>query len=324
MLIPDGFPGQRFRVLPRPLVRTALTRPLTERLLVTDAGYFPHAVHHGRVRREGAHEAIVILATGGVGWLTILDRTCRIASGEAAVIPANVPHLYRADPDDPWTIWWVHATGIDVPAMVEIIVGPSMEPVIPVRDIYSAVALIEGAVEALERDETPASLYQASGAAWALLAHLAADRLRGPAATTDRIQIIQDYLRNNLASDLSVSELARLAGLSASHFSALFKASAGIGVVEYVRRLRSARARELLATTDAPISQIAESVGYADPFYFSRQFRSINGMSPSEFRRAASRSNLVSKPSVSAAIGQRAEPAGSSADKPGRRPGERA
>ena len=293
VLIPDGFPGQRLRVLPKPLVRSALGRPITERLLVTDAGYFPHAAAHGRARRQGAEETVVILCTRGIGWLTLGDgaseRTHRVSAGEVAVVPAHTPHVYRADPDDPWSIWWLHVTGSDMSDLVRAISTPETGPIVFLRDVYSAVAAIERAVVALERDETAASLYLASGAAWGLLAQLAADRLQGPAATADRIQIVQDFLRDNLASPVSVGELARLASLSTSHFSALFKASTGIGVVEYVRRLRSARARELLMTTDAPIADIGLSVGYSDPFYFSRQFRLVNGTSPSDFRRAAGR-----------------------------------
>lgn len=136
----------------------------------------------------------------------------------------------------------------------------------------------------LERDDTTASLYVTSGLAWSLLATLASDRLRGRPATADRIHIVQDYLRQNLASQTTVGELARLADMSTSHFSALFKASAGLGVVEYVKRLRSARACELLITTRASIADVARSVGYQDAFYFSRQFHTINGMSPREFR----------------------------------------
>jgi AraC-like DNA-binding protein len=289
MLIPDGFPGQRLRVLPQPLIKAALDAPVTERMLVTDAGHFPHAAAHGRSRPHGAREAIVMLCTGGTGWLTIDGITRRVSSGEAAVIPAETPHLYRADERDPWTIWWLHADGTDVAQLVEVIVGADRDPIVPVRDIYTAVGFVEQAVAAFENDETTASLYVAAGAAWRLLSQLASDRLRGPAATADRIHIVQDFLRSNLAATTSVSELARLAGLSTSHFSALFKASAGIGVVEYVRRLRSARARELLITTDAPIADIALSVGYADAFYFSRQFRLVNGTSPSEYRTRAHR-----------------------------------
>ncbi len=75
--------------------------------------------------------------------------------------------------------------------------------------------------------------------------------------------------------------------LSTSHFSALFRSATGMAVTEYLKRLRSARARELLITTSMPISDLAKRVGYDDAFYFSRQFRSVNGVSPREFRRRA-------------------------------------
>ena len=55
-----GFPNQRLVVVPRPLVREALERPITRRLVVTDAGVFPAAEEHGRYRPQGAEETIVI------------------------------------------------------------------------------------------------------------------------------------------------------------------------------------------------------------------------------------------------------------------------
>jgi AraC-like DNA-binding protein len=56
-------------------------------------------------------------------------------------------------------------------------------------------------------------------------------------------------------------------------------------LTEYVKRLRMARARELLLTTDRSIADIAGEVGYPDQFYFSRQFRAVAGSSPRHFRR---------------------------------------
>ncbi|ROQ54848.1 AraC-like protein [Rathayibacter sp. PhB152] len=284
MLIPDGFLGQRLHVLPKPRVAEALAAPITERLLVTDAGHFPHAAAHGRSRPEGTREAVVILCTAGRGWVSIADSTARVDPGEVAVIAAGTPHRYWADFADPWTIWWLHVAGADAAALISAVVHERTSPVVTARDAFSAKTLIEHAVAALERDETDSSLYAASGAAWNLLAQLASDRTRGTLESGDRIRMAQDHLREHLDSPTSITELATLAGMSTSHFSALFKKAAGMSAVEYVKRLRSARARELLITTDASIADIARTVGYSDAFYFSRQFRAINGTSPSEYR----------------------------------------
>ena len=286
MLVRDGFPGQRLRVLAAPTTRKALLSPITRRLLVTDAGYFPHAAAHGRIRTQGAAEAIVMVCVGGRGQLKLDGAMHGVFSGDAVIIPARAAHRYTADEVDPWSIWWLHVAGSDADEFVDFVAPQG--PVVRLRDARRATTCIERAIDALEIDDTEATLYEAAGAAWQLLAHIAADVRRGePSRTTDSIHEVQDYLRANLASPLSVPELARMTRLSTSHFSALFRSATGMAVTEYLKRLRSARARELLITTSMPISDLAKRVGYDDAFYFSRQFRSVNGVSPREFRRRA-------------------------------------
>jgi AraC family transcriptional regulator, arabinose operon regulatory protein len=286
VLLPDGFPGQRLRVLPRPLVASALRRPPTTGLLVTDAGYFPRAANHGRRRPEGAQEAIVIVCVDGHGRCEVEGRVTVVGPGQAFVLPPGLPHVYRADPRRPWTIWWLHATGTQVPELLSVASPGGREKLVELHDTYRAVASIDDAIASFERDETFPSLIAASGAGWALLAQVAADVVAGRPQHTEPVRQAQDYLRRNFAKPLSVAELARTAGLSPSHFSALFRAATGGGVVEYTKRLRMARARELLITSSRDIADIARAVGYTDAFYFSRQFRTVHGCSPSEYRRA--------------------------------------
>lgn len=292
MLTPDGFPGQRLRVLPRPLVARSLAAGITSRLLVTDAGYFPHAVSHGRVRPHGAPEAVVIICVDGLGWCEIDGRIVAVPTGTALVIPPGVPHLYRADTRTPWTIWWLHARGSDVPVLLQDVQRDANERVVEISDMFRVSVILEHVVECMERDETLPNLLEASGSAWALLAQLAADRATGRHRRHEPIRDARHHLRENFAAPVNVPELARFAGLSTSHFSALFRASTGRGVVDYVKSLRMARARELLVTSPRTVKEIAEVVGYPDAFYFSRQFRTINGCSPSEYRRQKQRENL--------------------------------
>ena len=84
-----------------------------------------------------------------------------------------------------------------------------------------------------------------------------------------------------------------MAGFSPSHFSARFRAATGFSVLEYLKRLRMARARQLLIVTENSIAEIAAAVGYPDSFYFSRQFSAVNHISPREFR---ARSHEESEP----------------------------
>lgn len=283
MYLRDGFPGQRLHVLPSPLVKQALLHGPTSRLLVSDAGYFPHAAKHGRVRRTGSAQAIVMICVAGAGWCELGGVRHDVREGQVLLIPPRQAHRYYADEDDPWSIWWLHAMGADLDDLLTAIGLSVARPTAPLTDPVQAAALIETACNALARDETTASLIAAAGAAWHLLALLAADRHQRSLGDAS-INRIQNHLREHLAEPFSVSELAETAGFSISHFSARFHAVTGFSVTEYVKRLRMARARALLITSDRSIAEIAAEVGYPDQFYFSRQFRAVTGASPRAFR----------------------------------------
>ncbi|WP_454050577.1 helix-turn-helix domain-containing protein [Cellulomonas sp. Marseille-Q8402] len=282
--IRDGFPGQRMRVLPRPLISQAAASPATSQLLVTDVGFFPRASSHGRVRGKGAPQHIVIVCAAGRGTCRLPSGTHAVTAGQALLIAAGTPHVYEADLDDPWTIWWFHVVGRAVPELFAATTASTERPVIGLGDPPRVLALIDTMIRRMERDETMSSLVAASGAAWHALALLAADRRAVGASAHDPVEGTLEFLRANFSERSSVGELAEMAGLSRSHYAARFRRATGFGVLEYQTRLRMAAARELLDTTDRTVSSIAQQVGYADALYFSRQFRRIHSTSPSEYR----------------------------------------
>ncbi len=83
-----------------------------------------------------------------------------------------------------------------------------------------------------------------------------------------------------------VAVLAKAAGLSVSHFNREFREWTGYSPVEYQRRQRVARARELLADVKLSIKEVAAQAGFDDPYHFSRVFRQVDGLSPSQYRDA--------------------------------------
>ncbi|RCK70185.1 AraC family transcriptional regulator [Desertihabitans brevis] len=286
MRIRDGFPGQRIRVLPPEVVRTASSTGLTGRLLVTDAGYFPHALHHGRQRRRGVSGSIVIFCVSGRGWCEAAGERVGVEAGEVLVVPAGLGHVYGSDDTDPWTIWWMHVRGPDADTAVgQVCGGHARVRVLRVHDAFRLTAELTRVVELLETDETMPSLVRAAGSAWSVLASISADDLAGDPQRAEPVRQVRELLRRDPAAPVSVSALARTAGLSTSHFAALFRQATGGGVVEYSKRLRMARACELLITTTRPVGEIGGSVGYPDAQYFARQFRSVHGCTPSDFRR---------------------------------------
>jgi AraC-like DNA-binding protein len=307
-----GFDNQRLCVVPRPMVAEALARPVTRRLVVTDAGYFPHAVAHGRHRPHGAAETIVIVCVAGSGWVEVEGTRVRVGSSTAIVIPGGLPHAYGASGTDPWTIWWCHVRGSDVPELVEAAgirpagaqasdadgsgapasgapgsgapapgAGASRSTV-SLRAVDRITAMLDEIVASLERDQSPARLLATAGMAWRMLTQLAVDR-RLP-EQGEPLERALRYLEERVDGAIRVPELAALVGVSSSHLSALFREATGGGVLAHHTALKMACARRLLDTTTLSVAEVGREVGMADQFYFSRQFRRTHGVSPSAYR----------------------------------------
>lgn len=99
-----------------------------------------------------------------------------------------------------------------------------------------------------------------------------------------RIERTVHFMNQNLDKPLQASELAAVANVSLSHFFALFKQSMGCSPMDYFTRLRIYRACLLLDSTSARVKEIAAALGYDDPFYFSRVFKSLSAVAPLHYR----------------------------------------
>ena len=104
---------------------------------------------------------------------------------------------------------------------------------------------------------------------------------------------IIDYLDKNYMHDLSVSDLATHFNMSPSYCAHFFKLNAQQSVIEYINETRILHAKNFLEKEEIPISEIALRIGFSDINYFSRKFKSIVGISPTEYKRNYQKNNLL-------------------------------
>jgi AraC-like DNA-binding protein len=107
--------------------------------------------------------------------------------------------------------------------------------------------------------------------------------LSGPA-----LQRVCDRIEADLAGELSIAELAREAHLSPYHFSRAFKEATGLPPHSYLTARRIEHAKELLATSEMPMSEIATEVGFSSQAHLTDCFHRLVGVTPREFRRRSS------------------------------------
>ncbi len=286
--IPEGFPGQRMVVLPRPVVHQAGADPLLANLLVTSIGYFPHANGHYINRPQGVPQAILIYCVRGSGWCELAGTRCNMRAGELAVVPPNVPHCYGADENNPWTIYWAHVTGHQVrllaAAFAQIPANATpchIGEALPVINLFDEVYRLMA--ESFGRNNLIAAALCA-GHLWGEILHRQRSSQHQSESAAARLEHTLAFMRTRISGHITVRELAAAANLSEAHFTALFKQRTGFSALNYFIRLKMTQACHLLDTTPMSIKAIAVELGFQDSLYFSRQFHGIYELSPKAYR----------------------------------------
>lgn len=120
----------------------------------------------------------------------------------------------------------------------------------------------------------------------AMLKSLLADLLRDNLSSKNgEIIDVIEYVNANFRQKITNEALADMAGYHPMHLNRLFKKEVGTTVHNYVLRLRIAEAQRLLISSDLPISEIADSVGFDNATHFSTQFKKSEACAPLEYRK---------------------------------------
>lgn len=198
-----------------------------------------------------------------------VDERCLILQFDTGFIARAIevfPELKRVESlleASSWGVLFTPKTGAAAePILREMLVAQGM------RRITLFVTLLDLLVQSAEPLKLASAAYHADPARYA----------------ETRINHVLSYIGKNLSQDLRESELAELAGQSASAFSRYFRRHTGVPFVQYVNRLRINLACQLLMSGELSITEICYQVGFNNLSNFNRQFLLLKDMSPSRWR----------------------------------------
>jgi len=106
------------------------------------------------------------------------------------------------------------------------------------------------------------------------------------------IQASVNYIHNNYERDISIADISKYVFLSAGYFTRAFKEEMGTSPLSYLLKVRIDRAKEMLATTEMKVSDIAIGVGFSTQQRFNEVFKSYTGMTPLQYRKSQKQANL--------------------------------
>lgn len=306
-------PDSRRWLVPPAACAAVARHPLGHELQVEALGYYRHAAGHAMAREAEEHVDHLLLycvqGQGEVGWDDVgtgaagtrvrgermspagapvaaghgREESLPVGPGTLVLLPAGVAHQYRAHAEQPWSLYWAHFDGPRAPDfLAPLLQGrPALAATVGlglVPDFQALLALTK------EGFALPPLLH-AANTLRALLTHAAllAPRHQARRGRFD-VWAVQAYMQAHLDEPLTLDQLAEAFGFERFHFAKTYRRLTGRAPLTHFLHLKMERAARLLDSGELRVSEVARVLGYDDAHYFSRQFRRLMGVAPSEYR----------------------------------------
>lgn len=194
--------------------------------------------------------------------------------------------FYRADVQNPWTYTWICFNGSSVPNMLR---HCHISQESPVQRYTHPDGIRDIIQDMLNHDEkTPANECRIQSGLYAIFAKLyeSSNASYNALESNDNFYVSQatNYILGNSDPNITVTDIANYLHVSRSYLFTLFKKHLNTSPQRFLTLSRIRNACELLTNTDLPITTIANSCGYQNPFAFSRAFKKEIEMTPSDYR----------------------------------------
>lgn len=289
----DGFKNEELFVIPDTFLNKISKNPLSKFLTVTDIGYFPAAKFHYVERVKGCPTAIFIYCKAGSGSYIIDNgKKEKLSSGQVIIIPPDTHHAIEASKDHPYSIYWVHVNGPFFHAFYE-----NIKPHLPLEisdilsekiiDIFRQCFSIlhtpyesEDFLYVVQLVSTMFSLINCARKPGVLLTE-------GGSLTLNKAIT---FMHKHIYEMITREQLLAVTQISSSQLTGLFKNATGLAPIAYFLHIKIHAASKELCFSKLPIRDIAATYGIDDPYYFSRLFKKIKGISPKEYR---DRANII-------------------------------
>ena len=180
-----------------------------------------------------------------------------------------------------WTSWWVGVYGSLTDTLMEMLGVTKDNPFIHIRDNYTMECLMKEIYDTSLNSDASSKM-KCISLLYELFSFLMKDA--GSTYKSDIISDAQNLIEHNLSGQISVADLAEKLGINPSYLTRIFKQKHSKSPKDYILDHKIKRAKELLKNTDVSVTDIARSVGFDDPLYFSRLFKKRTTLTPTEYR----------------------------------------
>jgi AraC-like DNA-binding protein len=273
------------QVATRLLFRNDVPTPLGR---LTMAGFIKDSAGvRGPALRVLGSYALVYILEGSGDFLDANGFTCKVQAGDALLIFPEIGHHYGPGPNETWSEFYCVFDGPVFDLWRQVGLLPTTRPVYQLHPIQEWLDKLAAAILPQTQHMTLAERVVDVSRFVVVLTEILSVNL-GTHLAAERPPWIAracGLLESDLQQTCDLSEIAQRVGLTYETFRKRFQQTMGVAPGHYrtIRRIDAACA--LLLQSDSTIQSIAFQLGFTDEFHFSRRFKQITGVAPSEFRR---------------------------------------
>lgn len=238
----------------------------------------------GRVLQE--YQLVYISEGSGFFETQSVERTI-IKAGTMFLLFPNEWHTYCPDPQIGWKQYWIGFKGVNIDARVQNGFLRKECPIFNVGINEEIVRLYRQAIEAAEHEKAYFQQMLAGITNHLLGLMYSLDRnncLEKDKHLVEQINRARVLMYENIEGSLSIQDIVNQLGMGYSSFRKLFKEYTGLSPAAYFQDIKLQHAKELLQTTQLSVKEIAYTLNFESPDYFSTQFKKKTGKRPRDYR----------------------------------------
>lgn len=233
------------------------------------------------------HEWQICLLEKGEGVVEFRSGRTKIGAGSLIVLPPGCWHRYRPNPKTGWTSYWIGFGGELADRLIGNAGFSKDGEIWSFKDDGSVFQLFAATVTDLLANTSRNPFSAAASVPMLVAALLDAPKGSQTTDSTSSSSILkaQMHITEHLSETIDFEALAQKVGLTYRSFRYLFAKESGLSPLQYQLERRLARAKNLLASSDMPVKDIAETLGFNSTWYFAHFFQKHARASPAAYRK---------------------------------------
>jgi AraC-like DNA-binding protein len=278
----------RYCVIPQSVQKRILNHPLCSTLFLTEIGYENDTSFHPFTKSKADSRYLLVYVAKGEGWYRVKKDTYSLSENDFFVLPVKHANALGSSKENPWSIYWAYFSGSQAEKITHHLMGEEYSPR-KAKPLVGRVAQFDDILHHLELMENIENLVYANSRFYSFLCsfRLMVLSARKYGKKDGVIQSIE-FMRENISKTITLENLAEAAGLSMSHYCAVFKQKTMQTPMQLYTSMKIQRACQLLQNRNQTIKTISYNLGFFDQYHFSKVFKQVMGISPKNFRSSGS------------------------------------